>query len=119
VFVGPHGGYGNSIDIRHPNGFVTRYGHMRGFADGIRTGSRVSMGQTIGYVGVTGLTTGPHLHFEVLVGGVQRDPLKALKSSSGPPLAAGELAAFDKIRHGALAELELPAGALRPAGTAH
>jgi len=119
VFVGPHGGYGNSIDIRHPNGFVTRYGHMRGFADGIRTGSRVSMGQTIGYVGVTGLTTGPHLHFEVLVGGVQRDPLKALKSSSGPPLAAGELAAFDKIRHGALAQLEQPAGALRPAGPAH
>ncbi len=119
VFVGPHGGYGNSIDIRHPNGFVTRYGHMRGFADGIRTGSRVSMGQTIGYVGVTGLTTGPHLHFEVLVGGVQRDPLKALKSSSGPPLAANELAAFDKIRHGALAELEQPAGALRPSVPAH
>jgi murein DD-endopeptidase MepM/ murein hydrolase activator NlpD len=119
VFVGPHGGYGNSIDIRHPNGFVTRYGHMRGFADGIRTGSRVSMGQTIGYVGVTGLTTGPHLHFEVLVGGVQRDPLKALKSSSGPPLAANELAAFDKIRHGALAELEQPAGSLRPAVPAH
>ncbi len=119
VFVGPHGGYGNSIDIRHPNGFVTRYGHMRGFADGIRTGSRVSMGQTIGYVGVTGLTTGPHLHFEVLVGGVQRDPLKALKSSSGPPLAADELAAFERIRHGALAELEQPAGSLRPSVPAH
>jgi murein DD-endopeptidase MepM/ murein hydrolase activator NlpD len=119
VFVGPHGGYGNSIDIRHPNGFVTRYGHMRGFADGIRTGSRVSMGQTIGYVGVTGLTTGPHLHFEVLVGGVQRDPLKALKSSSGPPLAADELAAFGRTRHEALAELEQPAGALKPAVTAH
>jgi murein DD-endopeptidase MepM/ murein hydrolase activator NlpD len=119
VFAGPHGGYGNSIDIRHPNGFVTRYGHMRGFADGIRAGSRVSMGQTIGYVGVTGLTTGPHLHFEVIVGGVQRDPLKALKSSSGPPLAADELAAFDRIRHAALAELEQPAGALRPAVSAH
>ena len=119
VFAGPHGGYGNSIDIRHPNGFVTRYGHMRGFATGIRAGTRVTMGQTIGYVGVTGLTTGPHLHFEVLVGGVQRDPLKALKSSSGPPLASGELAAFDRVRHAALAELEEPAGAVRPAVAAH
>ena len=120
VFAGPHGGYGNSIDIRHPNGFVTRYGHMRGFATGIRTGTRVTMGQTIGYVGVTGLTTGPHLHFEVLVGGVQRDPLKALKSTAGPPLATGELAAFDRIRHAALAELDEPPGALRPAVvTAH
>ena len=120
VFAGPHGGYGNSIDIRHPNGFVTRYGHMRGFATGIRAGTRVTMGQTIGYVGVTGLTTGPHLHFEVIVDGVQRDPLKALKASAGPPLAAGELASFDRIRHAALAELDEPAGALRPAVvTAH
>lgn len=120
VFAGPHGGYGNSIDIRHPNGFVTRYGHMRGFASGIRVGTRVTMGQTIGYVGVTGLTTGPHLHFEVLVGGVQRDPLKALKATAGPPLAAGEMAAFDRIRHAALAELDEPAGALKaPVTSAH
>ena len=119
VFAGPHGGYGNSIDVRHPNGFVTRYGHMRGFAAGIRAGTRVSMGETIGYVGVTGLTTGPHLHFEVLVGGVQRDPLKALKSSAGPPLASGELAAFDQARHEALGELDQPSGALRPAVAAH
>lgn len=119
VFAGPHGGYGNSIDVRHPNGFVTRYGHMRGFATGIRAGTRVSMGETIGYVGVTGLTTGPHLHFEVLVGGVQRDPLKALKSSAGPPLAPGELAAFDLTRHEALAELDQPSGTLRASAAAH
>ncbi len=118
VFAGPRGGYGNSIDVRHPNGFVTRYGHMKGFAAGIRTGSRVSMGQTIGYVGMTGLATGPHLHFEVLVGGVQRDPRTALKSNSGPPLASGELAAFDRIRHEALAQLDQPAGALKAAATA-
>lgn len=119
VFAGPRGGYGNSIDVRHPNGFVTRYGHMRGFAAGIRTGTHVAMGETIGYVGVTGLTTGPHLHFEVLVGGVQRDPLRALQSSAGPPLASGELAAFDLIRHEALAELDQPSGALHAAVTAH
>ncbi len=120
IFAGTRGGYGNSIDIRHPNGFVTRYGHMKGFASGIRTGSRVSMGQTIGYVGMTGLATGPHLHFEVLVGGVQRDPRTALKSNSGPPLGSGDLAAFDRVRHEALARLDLPAGAVKvPATVAH
>ena len=118
VFAGPRGGYGNSIDVRHPNGFVSRYGHMKGFAAGIRAGSRVSMGETIGYVGMTGLTTGPHLHFEILVGGVQRDPRTALKSNSGPPLAAGELAEFDRVRHEALAQLDQAAGAVRAAATA-
>ncbi len=119
VFAGPHGGYGNSIDVRHPNGFVTRYGHMRGFASGIRVGTRVSMGETIGYVGMTGFTTGPHLHFEVLVNGVQRDPLTALKSGAGPPLASGALAAFDRVRHQAVAQLDQPAGALRAAAPSH
>jgi len=118
LFAGTRGGYGNSIDLRHPNGFVTRYGHLKGYAAGIRTGSHVSMGQTIGYVGMTGLATGPHLHFEVLVGGVQRDPRTALKSNSGPPLGSGELAAFDRIRHDALAQLDQPAGSLRGAATA-
>jgi murein DD-endopeptidase MepM/ murein hydrolase activator NlpD len=120
IFAGTRGGYGNSIDIRHPNGFVTRYGHMKGFATGIRTDSRVSMGQTIGYVGMTGLATGPHLHFEVIVGGVQRDPRTALKSNSGPPLAAGELAAFDRVRHEAGGQLDQPAGVVRaPAVASH
>jgi murein DD-endopeptidase MepM/ murein hydrolase activator NlpD len=119
VFAGTRGGYGNSIDVRHPNGFVTRYGHLRGFASGVRTGTRVSMGQTIGYVGMTGLATGPHLHFEVIVGGVQRDPRTALKSNAGPPLAAAELAAFDAVRHAAIGQLE-QAGVVRaPAAAAH
>jgi murein DD-endopeptidase MepM/ murein hydrolase activator NlpD len=120
VFAGTRGGYGNSIDVRHQNGFVTRYGHLRGFASGVRTGTRVSMGQTVGYVGMTGLATGPHLHFEVIVGGVQRDPRTALKSNAGPPLAAAELAAFDRVRHEALAQLDQPAGVVRlPAVSAH
>ena len=120
VFAGTRGGYGNSIDVRHQNGFVTRYGHLRGFASGVRTGTRVSMGQTIGYVGMTGLATGPHLHFEVIVGGVQRDPRTALKSNAGPPLAAAELAAFDAVRHGALSQLDQAAGVVRaPAVPAH
>lgn len=120
VFAGTRGGYGNSIDVRHPNGFVTRYGHLRGFASGVRTGTRVSMGQTIGYVGMTGLATGPHLHFEVIVGGVQRDPRMALKSNAGPSLPSGELAAFDAVRHGALSQLDQAAGVVRaPAVSAH
>ena len=117
VFEGSRGGYGNSIDVRHPNGFVSRYGHMRGFAAGVKAGSRVSMGQTIGYVGMTGLTTGPHLHFEILVGGVQRDPRVALKSNSGPPLVASEMAAFDRVRHGAIGELDEPAGVIKSRAT--
>jgi murein DD-endopeptidase MepM/ murein hydrolase activator NlpD len=117
IFEGSRGGYGNSIDVRHPNGFVTRYGHMKGFAAGVRSGSRVSMGQTIGYVGMTGLATGPHLHFEVLVGGVQRDPRTALKSNAGPPLAQNEIAAFEQVRHDALAQLDQAAGVLRPPTT--
>ena len=120
VFAGTRGGYGNSLDVRHQNGFVTRYGHLRGFASGVRTGTRVSMGQTVGYVGMTGLATGPHLHFEVIVGGVQRDPRTALKSNAGPPLAAAELAAFDAVRHGALSQLDQAAGVVRaPAVPAH
>jgi len=119
VFAGVRGGYGNSIDVRHPNGFVTRYGHLKGFASGVRNGARVSMGQTIGYVGMTGLATGPHLHFEVIVGGVQRDPRTALRSNAGPPLAPGELAQFDRIRHEALEQLGQPAGAIRLATASH
>jgi murein DD-endopeptidase MepM/ murein hydrolase activator NlpD len=118
VFAGVRGGYGNSIDVRHPNGFVTRYGHLKGFASGVRNGARVSMGQTIGYVGMTGLATGPHLHFEVIVGGVQRDPRTALKSNAGPPLASGELAVFDRVRHEAVAQLDQAAGVVRTPGVA-
>jgi len=67
--------YGNSIQIRHPNGFVTRYAHMRAFRGGIVVGSRVKQGEVIGYVGATGLATGPHLHYEMLRGGRHMDPL--------------------------------------------
>jgi murein DD-endopeptidase MepM/ murein hydrolase activator NlpD len=101
TFAGRRGGYGNLIEIRHRNGLVTRYGHLRGFASGIRAGRAVTIGQTIGYVGMTGLATGPHLHFELLVDGVQKDPSVALKKSAGLPLAPADRPRFDAL----LAEL--------------
>lgn len=114
IFAGQKGGYGNAIEVRHPNGFVTRYGHLRAFASGIRSGARITIGSTIGYVGMTGLATGPHLHFEVLVNGVQRDPRGALTQSSGPPLTGGDLELFERIRSAAVFALEQPAGVVRP-----
>lgn len=106
IAAGVRGGYGNVIDVRHTNGIVTRYGHLRGFAKGVRGGTRVSMGQTIGYVGMTGLATGPHLHFEVLVNGVARNPRTTLQSKAGPPLPASRRAEFDALRQQYLAMIE-------------
>ena len=105
IFAGRRGGYGNMIDIRHRNGIVSRYGHLRGFARGIRPGRVVAIAQTIGYVGMTGLATGPHLHFEILVDGRQRDPRTALKRDTGLPVAAAEQSKFDATRDSLLAKL--------------
>lgn len=106
IAAGVRGGYGNVIDVRHVNGIVTRYGHLRGFAKGVRAGTRVSMSQTIGYVGMTGLATGPHLHFEVLVNGVARNPRTTLQAKAGPPLPATQRAGFDALRLRYLAMIE-------------
>ncbi|HSG48155.1 MAG TPA: peptidoglycan DD-metalloendopeptidase family protein [Longimicrobiales bacterium] len=86
---GPNGGLGNAIEIRHPNGFVTRYGHMSRFASGITVGSRVGQGDVIGYVGATGLATGPHLHYEMLRNGRQVDPL-SVDLPAGDPVPADD-----------------------------
>jgi len=94
-FAGTRGGYGNLIEIRHRSGIVTRYGHLRAFAAWIRAGRAVTIGQTIGFVGMTGLATGPHLHFELLVDGTQKDPSTALKKSAGVPLAPADRPRFD------------------------
>ena len=105
IFAGRKGGYGNMIDIRHRNGMVSRYGHMRNFATGMSPGTRVTMGSTIGYVGMTGWATGPHLHFEIRVGGVAHDPRLALQSKGGEPIPANERALFQKMRNQTLASL--------------
>jgi murein DD-endopeptidase MepM/ murein hydrolase activator NlpD len=95
--AGRAGGYGNLIELRHRNGITTRYGHLRGFARGIRTGARVEQGQTIGYVGSTGLATGPHLHYEFRVNGVARDS-RRVELGNGAPIGSDLRAGFEAER---------------------
>jgi murein DD-endopeptidase MepM/ murein hydrolase activator NlpD len=74
-FSGRKGGYGNIVILNHQRPYSTAYGHMSRFAKGMRSGARVSQGDIIGYVGATGLASGPHLHFEFRVDGIQKNPL--------------------------------------------
>ena len=76
IHAGWRGGYGRTIMIKHPNGYVTLYAHQSRFAPGIHKGVRVRQGQVIGYVGATGRTTGPHLHYEVRINGRPVNPLR-------------------------------------------
>ncbi len=80
--IGPNGGYGNYIRVRHTNAYATAYAHLSIFAKGLRKGNRVSQGQVIGFVGSTGNSTGPHLHYEVLSGGTQINPLSIKVAAS-------------------------------------
>lgn len=75
VLAGRKGGYGKAIFIQHGGRYTTVYGHLNGYAKGIRVGKKVKQGQIIGYVGSTGLATGPHLHYEFRVNGTHRNPL--------------------------------------------
>lgn len=84
TFVGWKGGYGRLVEISHANRFKSRYGHLKGFGKGIRSGQRVAQGQIIGYVGSTGLSTGPHLHFELLQNGSWVNPIKIIPPRSEP-----------------------------------
>ena len=84
VFVGTKGGYGRTIEIRHGSTYSTLYAHLSKYASGIKTGSRVVQGQTIGYVGSSGLSTGPHLHYEFRVRGVHKNPLKVTLPKAEP-----------------------------------
>jgi len=88
-----HPGYGNWVEIRHPNGYQTRYGHLHRFASGMRVGRRVKQGERIGYVGMTGYATGPHLHYEVLLEGKRLNP-KSIKTSPVKKLDEDQLAVF-------------------------
>ncbi|MGH7560490.1 MAG: M23 family metallopeptidase [Gemmatimonadales bacterium] len=110
VRAGRAGGYGNLVEVRHRSGIVTRYGHLRGFGRGIRSGARVSQGQVIGHVGSTGLATAAHLHYEFLINGVARDS-RRVNLGNGDPIAR-ELRALFSMERDRLLDALLPA---RPA----
>ena len=95
--VGWEGGYGKYVRIRHANGYVTAYGHMTAFARGIEPGVRVRQGQVIGFVGSTGLSTGAHLHYEILVNGRFVDPMR-IRLPRGRVLEGTMLATFERER---------------------
>ncbi len=87
------GGYGNFILVNHGNTYATAYAHLSRFAPGVHQGSHVRQGQVIAYSGATGLATGPHLHYEIRINGVQVNPL-TVKVARGQILAGRDLRAF-------------------------
>ncbi|MFZ6674292.1 peptidoglycan DD-metalloendopeptidase family protein [Undibacterium sp. Xuan67W] len=94
--AGPSGGYGNLVVIKHWNNYSTAYAHMSRFAPGIHKGSKVVQGEVIGYVGTTGWSTGPHLHYEFRVNNEARDPM-SISVPSAPPLAGADLPRFKTV----------------------
>ena len=108
-FVGNQGGYGKMVVLRHHGQYNTVYGHLSGYAAGLRKGSRVGQGDVIAYVGATGLATGPHLHYEFRVNGVHRNPL-TVALPTALPLAPHQLARFRERTQAAVARLDLIGG---------
>ena len=106
IFKGKKGGYGNVVMIQHGGKYTTVYAHLNSFNKKIRVGGKVSQGQTIAYVGSTGLATGPHLHYEFRVDGVHRNPL-TVKLPSSEPVAKRYLADFELTTTPVLAQLDL------------
>lgn len=105
AFRGRRGGYGNMIIIQHDSHLSTRYGHMSGFAKGLGVGSKVRQGDIIGYVGMTGLATGPHLHYEFRIDGAPKDPEGSAMPKS-IPLPKSYLADFQKETAPLVAQLD-------------
>jgi len=106
-FAGQRGGYGNAVVIAHSNGVSTLYGHMSRFAAHMRVGAHVQQGDVIGYVGMTGLATGPHLHYEYLMNGVHKDP-QTVHLPGAEPLHAAALQKFRSATAPLLADLAPP-----------
>jgi murein DD-endopeptidase MepM/ murein hydrolase activator NlpD len=96
-FMGRASGYGNFVKISHGNGYSTDYGHLSRFAPGMRSGARVRQGQVFAYSGMTGMATGPHLHYEILVNNVQVNPL-TVKMAQGRQLLGRLLNVFQAKR---------------------
>jgi murein DD-endopeptidase MepM/ murein hydrolase activator NlpD len=85
--AGVRGGYGNAIEVSHGGGISTLYGHLSAFARGVHAGTHVHQGEVIGFVGMTGYATGPHLHYEFKIGGVHQDPMRVALPKAGPVAA--------------------------------
>jgi murein DD-endopeptidase MepM/ murein hydrolase activator NlpD len=115
--AGQHGGYGNAVVLAHSNSVSTLYGHMSRFAKHIRVGTHVQQGDVIGYVGMTGLATGPHLHYEYLVNGVHKDP-QTVHLAGAEPLHAEALQKFRQLTAPLLADLSAQQAAAAPTATA-
>ncbi len=105
LLAGRKGGYGNTVILQHGNRYRTLYAHMQGFAKGVRNGSSVKQGQIIGYIGTTGLSTGPHLHYEFQVDGVHVDPL-GLKLPMADPIAKQEKQRFLQLSQPLMARMD-------------
>ena len=103
--AGRDGGYGNLVELRHANGIRTRYGHLSAYAKGLHIGQRIAQGETIAYVGSTGLSTGPHLHYEFLVNGRPTNPLRK-DAGEGQSVPKSLKDAYDAARTRLLAQLE-------------
>jgi murein DD-endopeptidase MepM/ murein hydrolase activator NlpD len=108
-FVGGQGGYGNVVILQHVGGISTVYGHLSRFAPGLRKGQKIAQGEAVGFVGMTGLATGPHLHYEFRVHGEHRDPLKVALPNA-VPLSIERLADFSRQAQPLVAQLDLLRG---------
>ncbi|MET3590358.1 murein DD-endopeptidase MepM/ murein hydrolase activator NlpD [Bartonella silvatica] len=105
--VGVTGGYGNHTEIKHSNGYISSYSHQSRYAPGIKPGVKVRQGQIIGYVGSTGMATGPHCHFEIIVNGVKVDPMR-IRIPDSKALTNQDLQAFLKEKNNIDSLLESP-----------
>jgi murein DD-endopeptidase MepM/ murein hydrolase activator NlpD len=111
--IGPFSSYGNYLRIRHDGTYSTAYAHLSGFRRGLQRGSRVRQGDVVAYIGTTGRSTGPHLHYEVLKAGAQVNPA-SLNLATGRTLAGKDSVAFRQM----VTKLDLQTASLRPAGRA-
>jgi len=108
-FIGRQGGYGNVIELEHGSGVVTVYGHLSSFASKLRRGQRVELGSVIAYVGMTGLATGPHLHYEYRIRGKHQNP-QTVPLPDAEPIATAEREQFLAATAELVNALDLPAG---------
>ncbi|HBX50561.1 MAG: hypothetical protein A2275_15705 [Bacteroidetes bacterium RIFOXYA12_FULL_35_11] len=104
ISMGYQGGAGNMVKIKHSNNYVTTYMHLSGYAKGIKVGNSVSQGQVIGYVGSTGLSTGPHLDFRVHINGRAVNPLK-MESPPAEPVNNADKAQFENMKNKIIKQL--------------